>query len=80
MRRTTVNIKDINLDDKTGTLEKMTVSLLQVIKVEIQNLETEIRALSDQESNLENIHKIYNTDQINLNMKLLILMLIIHNL
>lgn len=55
-----MNIKDINLDDKTGTLEKMTVSLLQVIKVEIQNLETEIRALTDQKSNLENIYKKYN--------------------
>ena len=55
-----MNLNDVNLDDKTGTLEKMTESLLQVIKAEIQNLETEIGALSDQKSRLENTYKKYD--------------------
>lgn len=55
-----MNFNDVNLDDKTGTLEKITESLLDVIKAEIQNLETEIGALSDQKSKLENIYKKYD--------------------
>lgn len=55
-----MNLNDVNLNDKTGTLEKMTESLLIVIKAEIRNLETEIEALNDQKSNLENIYKKYD--------------------
>lgn len=55
-----MNLNDVNLNDKTGTLEKMTESLLIVIKTEIRNLETEIEALNDQKSNLENIYKKYD--------------------
>ncbi len=55
-----MDLNDVNLDDKTGTLEQMTVSLLGVIKAENQNLETEIGALSDQKSKLENIYKKYD--------------------
>ena len=58
--RIVVNLNDVNLDDKTETLEKMAESLLQVIKAEIQNLEIEIGALNDQKSHLENIYKKYN--------------------
>lgn len=59
-RKTTVNLNDVNLDDKTETVEKMVEGLLQVIKAEIQNLETEIGALNDQKSHLEDIYRKYD--------------------
>ena len=55
-----MNLNDLNLDDKTETLEKITESLLRVIKAEIQNLETEIGVLNDQKSHLEDILKKYD--------------------
>lgn len=62
-----MNLNDVNLNDKTGTLEKMIEGLLSVIKVEIQNLETEIgslnkqkEALSHQKSNLQDTLNTYN--------------------
>lgn len=55
-----MNLTDVNVNDKTGTLEKITESLLMVIKAEIRNLETEIGALSDQKSNLEEIYRKYD--------------------
>lgn len=62
-----MNLNDVNLNDKIETLEKMTEDLLSVIKVEIQNLETEIEvldkqreALSLQKSRLQNTLNAYN--------------------
>ncbi|MDE0481667.1 MAG: hypothetical protein OXI67_03705 [Candidatus Poribacteria bacterium] len=55
-----MNLNDVNLDDKTETVEKMVEGLLQVIKAEIQNLETEIGALNDQKSHLEDIYRKYD--------------------
>ena len=55
-----MNLNDVDLNDKTGTLEKMTEGLLNVVKIEIQNLETEIEALNRQKSNLEDILAKYN--------------------
>lgn len=55
-----MNLNDVNLNDKTETLEKMTEGLLNVIKVEIQNLETEIESLKRQKSKLQDTLNIYN--------------------
>ena len=57
----------MNLNDKTETLEKMVEGLLNVIRVEIQNLETEIESLNKQQevlkrqkSNLQDTVNTYN--------------------
>lgn len=62
-----MNLNDVNLNDKTETLERMTEGLLSVIKVEIRNLETEIESLDKQrealrwqKSRLQNTLDTYN--------------------
>lgn len=55
-----MNLNDVNLNDKTETLEKMTEGLLNVIKVEIQNLDTEIESLKRQKSKLQDTLNMYN--------------------
>ena len=55
-----MNLNDVNLNDKTETLEKMTEGLLNVIKVEIQNLETEIESLKRQKSRLQDTLNAYS--------------------
>ncbi len=55
-----MNLNDVNLKNKTETLEKMTEGLLNVIKVEIQNLETEIESLSRQKSRLQDTLNAYS--------------------
>lgn len=55
-----MNLNNVNLNDKTETLEKMTKGLLNVIKIEIQNLETEIESLKQQKSRLQDTLNAYS--------------------